>query len=123
MTVFREEASKRKPNLGAFLEAAREVLFENGRVTIFLASGDTYSRARSDTYRPILEEAAAVAWGPGTGLDIVQGQKAPEELESATLKPVPMQEIAQLPAVQAVLEIFKGSRIETVEEHASHTED
>jgi DNA polymerase III subunit gamma/tau len=123
MMVFREEAAKRKQNLGAFLDAAQEVLFKDGRVIISLASGDSYSRSRSDTYRPLLAAAAVVAWGPGTGLDIVEGQKAPEELESATLKPVPMQEIAQLPAVQAVLEIFKGSRIEAVEEHGGYTED
>ena len=42
---------------------------------------------------------------------------------TVTLKPVPMQEVEQIPAVQAVLETFKGSRIEAVEEHASQTED
>jgi hypothetical protein len=36
---------------------------------------------------------------------------------------VPMQEVEQIPAVQAVLEIFKGSRIETVEDHADYTEE
>jgi DNA polymerase-3 subunit gamma/tau len=123
MAVFREEAAKRKQNLGAFLDAAETVDFADGRVTIALASGDAYSRGRSEAYRPLLQEAAAVAWGPGTGLDIVEGRKAPAEFESATLKPVPMQEVEQLPAVQAVLEIFKGSRIEAVEEHGGYTED
>ena len=123
LAVFREEASKRKQNIGGFLDAAEEVHFEDGCVRIVLASGDTYSRTRSDAYRPALEEAAVAAWGPGTGLDIVESRKAPGDPQSAVLKPVPMQEVEQIPAVQAVLEIFKGSRIETVEEQGSYTED
>ncbi len=123
MTVFREEAAKRNKSLGSFLDAAEEVRFAEGRVRIVLASGDTYSRTRSEAYRPALEELAVAAWGSGTGLDIVEGRKAPGPLASAVLKPVPMQEVEQLPAVQAVLEIFKGSRIEAVEEQGSYTED
>jgi DNA polymerase-3 subunit gamma/tau len=123
MTVFREEAAKRNRNLGGFLDAAAEVRFEDGGVRIVLASGDTYSRTRSDSYRPALEELAVVAWGPGTGLDIVEDRRAPGDPQPAVLKPVPMQEVEQIPAVQAVLEIFKGSRIETVEDHASYPEE
>jgi DNA polymerase-3 subunit gamma/tau len=123
MTVFREEAAKRNKNLGGFLDAAEEVRFEDGRVSIVLASGDTYSRTRSGTYRPALEELAVAAWGPGTGLDIVESRQAPGDPETAVLKPVPMQEVEQIPAVQAVLEIFKGSRIEAVDEPGGYTED
>jgi DNA polymerase-3 subunit gamma/tau len=123
LTAFREEAGKRKQNLGGLLDAAAELRFEDGRVTVFLPAGDAYSRGRLEANRPLLEQAAAAVWGPGTRLDIVDSRKAPGELETATLKPVPMQEVEQIPAVQAVLEIFKGSRIEAVEEHGSHTED
>jgi DNA polymerase-3 subunit gamma/tau len=123
MTVFREDAAKRNKSLGSFLDAADEVRFEDGRVRIVLASGDTYSRTRSDAYRPALEELAVAAWGPGTGLDIVESRKAPGDPETAVLKPVPMKEVEKIPAVQAVLEIFKGSRIEAVEDQGSYTED
>jgi len=123
MSVFREEAAKRNKSLGSFLDAADEVRFEDGRVRIVLASGDTYSRTRSDAYRPALEELAVAAWGPGTGLDIVESRKAPGDPETAVLKPVPMKEVEKIPAVQAVLEIFKGSRIEAVEDQGSYTED
>jgi DNA polymerase III subunit gamma/tau len=122
LTAFREGAARRNPKLAAFLDAAEDVRFDDGRVRIVLARGDTYSRARSDSYRRDLEELAVAAWGPGTELDIVEGLAAPRELEGATLKPVSMQEVEEIPAVQAVLEIFKG-RIETVEEHERYTED
>lgn len=123
ITAFREEAGKRKQNLGGFLEAAEDLRFDEGRITIFLPSGDAYSRTRLEAGRALLEEAAAAVWGPGTRLDIVESRKAPGDHAAAALKPVPMQEVAQIPAVQAVLEIFKGSRIETVEEQGSYTED
>ena len=41
---------------------------------------------------------------------------------AAEAKPAPVQQVEQIPTVQAVLDIFKG-RIETVEEHGSYTED
>ncbi|HEY7215348.1 MAG TPA: DNA polymerase III subunit gamma/tau [Thermoanaerobaculia bacterium] len=123
LTAFREEAGKRKQNLGGLLDAAEDLRFEDGRITILLPGGDAYSRNRLEANRAILEEAAAAVWGAGTRLDIVEGRKAPGPPESAVLKPVPMQEVEQLPAVQAVLEIFKGSRIEAVEEQGSYTED
>jgi DNA polymerase-3 subunit gamma/tau len=123
LAAFREEAGKRKQNLGGLLEAAEDLRFEDGRITILLPGGDAYSRSRLEANRPILEEAAAAVWGPGTRLDIVEGRKAAGNTESAVLKPVPIQEVEQIPAVQAVLEIFKGSRIETVEEQGSYTED
>jgi DNA polymerase III subunit gamma/tau len=123
LTAFREEAGKRKQNLGGLLDAAEDLRFEDGRITILLPGGDAYSRSRLEANRSILEEAAAAVWGAGTRLDIVEGRKAPGPPASAVLKPVPMQEVEQLPAVQAVLEIFKGSRIEAVEEQGSYTED
>ncbi len=124
LTAFREEAGKRKQNLGGLLDAAEDLRFEDGRIAILLPGGDAYSRNRLEANRSILEEAAAAVWGAGTRLDIVEGRKATGDSETAAvLKPVPMQEVEQIPAVQAVLEIFKGSRIEAVEEQGSYTED
>jgi hypothetical protein len=60
-------------------------------------------------------------WGPGSRLDILESRNAPKAAV-AEGKPAPVQQVEQIPTVQAVLDIFKG-RIETVEEHGSYTED
>ncbi len=120
ITAFKEEAGKRKQNIGGFLDAAEDIRFEDGRVTVLCPSGDTYLRTRLDANRAILAEAAATVWGPGTRLDILESRNAPKA--AAEAKTGPVQQVEQSPTVQAVLDIFKG-RIETVEEHGSYTED
>jgi DNA polymerase-3 subunit gamma/tau len=120
ITAFKEEAGKRKQNLGGFLDAAEDIRFEDGRVTILVPGGDAYLRTRLDANRPVLAEAAAAVWGPEARLDILESRNAPKAATEA--KPGPVQQVEQIPTVQAVLDIFKG-RIETVEEHGSHTED
>jgi hypothetical protein len=121
ITAFKEEAGKRKQNIGGFLDAAEDIRFEDGRVTVLCPSGDTYLRTRLDANRAILAEAAATVWGPGTRLDILESRNAPKAA-AAEAKTGPVQQVEQSPTVQAVLDIFKG-RIETVEEHGSYTED
>jgi DNA polymerase-3 subunit gamma/tau len=121
ITAFKEEAGKRKQNIGGFLDAAEDIRFEDGRVTVFCPGGDTYLRTRLDANRAILGEAAAAVWGPETRLDILESRNAPKA-PAAEAKNGPVQQVEQIPTVQAVLDIFKG-RIETVEEHGSYTED
>jgi hypothetical protein len=121
VAAFREETGKRKPNVGGLLGAVEEIRFEDGKVVIVCPNGDSYLRTRLDANRPILEEAAIAVWGPGTRLDILESRTAPK-VAVPEAKPAQVQEIEQIPAVQAVLEIFKG-RIETVEEQGSYTED
>jgi DNA polymerase-3 subunit gamma/tau len=121
ITAFKEEAGKRKQNIGGFLDAAEDIRFEDGRVTVFCPGGDTYLRTRLDANRAILGEAAAAVWGPETRLDILESRSAPKA-PAAETKTGPVQQVEQIPTVQAVLDIFKG-RIETVEEHGSYTED
>ncbi|MEO6193976.1 MAG: DNA polymerase III subunit gamma/tau [Thermoanaerobaculia bacterium] len=121
ITAFKEEAGKRKQNIGGFLDAAEDIRFEDGRVTVFCPGGDTYLRTRLDANRAILGEAAAAVWGPETRLDILESRNAPKA-PAAETKTGPVQQVEQIPTVQAVLDIFKG-RIETVEEHGSYTED
>ncbi len=121
ITGFKEEAGKRKQNLGGFLDAAEDIRYEDGRVTVLAPSGDTYLRTRLEANRAILDEAAAAVWGPGTRLDILESRNAPKAAATEP-KTAPAQQVEQIPTVQAVLDIFKG-RIETVEEHGSHTED
>jgi DNA polymerase III subunit gamma/tau len=121
IAAFREETGKRKPNVGGLLGAVEEIRFEDGKVVIVCPNGDSYLRTRLDANRPILEEAAIAVWGPGARLDILESRTAPK-VATPEAKPAQVQEIEQIPAVQAVLEIFKG-RIETVEEQGSYTEE
>ena len=121
ITALKEEAGRRKPNLGGFLDAAEDVRYENGQVTVLCPAGDTYLRTRLEANRSFLDEAAVAVWGPGTRLDILEGRSAPKATSSEA-KPAPVQQVEQIPTVQAVLDIFKG-RIEAVEEHGTYTED
>jgi len=123
IAAFREEAGKRKQNVGGLLGAAEDLRFEDGRIAVLCPHGDNYLKSRLEANRPTLEEAAAAVWGPGTHLDILESRTAPKAATTTEAKPAQVQEVEQIPAVQAVLEIFKG-RIETVEEqHGSYTED
>ncbi len=121
ITALKEEAGRRKPNLGGFLDAAEDVRYEDGQVTVLCPAGDTYLKTRLEANRSFLDEAAVAVWGPGTRLDILEGRSAPKAAAQES-KPAPVQQVEQIPTVQAVLDIFKG-RIETVEEHGSYTED
>ncbi|HEV7503937.1 MAG TPA: DNA polymerase III subunit gamma/tau [Thermoanaerobaculia bacterium] len=120
VTAFKEETAKRKPNLGGFLDAVEDLRFEDGRVTLLAPNGDSYLRSRLEANRPILEEAAAAVWGQGTRLEVRESKGAPPAAAEAA-KPARATEVE--PAVQAVLEIFQGSRVEAVEEHGTYTED
>lgn len=120
VTAFKEETAKRKPNLGGFLDAVEDLRCEDGKVTLLAPSGDSYLRSRLEANRSILEEAARVIWGQGTRLEIRESQGAsPAAAEPVKLVRAPEME----PAVQAILDIFQGSRVEAVEEHGNHTEE
>ena len=51
ITAFKEEAGKRKQNIGGFLDAAEDLRFEDGRLAILCPSGDTYLRTRLEANR------------------------------------------------------------------------
>jgi DNA polymerase-3 subunit gamma/tau len=121
ITAFKEEAARRKPNLGGFLDAAEDIRYEEGRASILCPQGDSYLKGRLEANRAILGEAAAAIWGPGARVDILESRNAPKPAATEA-KPAPVQQVEQIPTVQAVLDIFQG-RIETVEEHGSYTED
>jgi DNA polymerase-3 subunit gamma/tau len=122
ITAFKEEAARRKPNLGGFLDAAEDIRYGDGRVSIFCPQGDSYLKGRLEANRALLDEAAAAVWGPGTRVDILESRGASKPAATTEAKPAPVQQVEQIPTVQAVLDIFQG-RIETVEEHGSYTED
>lgn len=121
ITAFKEEAARRKPNLGGFLDAADDIRYEEGRASILCPQGDSYLKGRLEANRTILEEAAAAVWGAGTRVDILESRSAAKPAATEA-RPAPVQQVEQIPTVQAVLDIFQG-RIETVEEHGSYTED
>jgi DNA polymerase-3 subunit gamma/tau len=124
ITGFKEEVAKRKQNLGGFLDAAEDIRYESGRVTILYPAGDAYLRGRLEANRAILEESAVAVWGSGTRVDIMESRNVPAAPAVEEKKPAGAQGIEQNSAVQAVLEIFKGSQIiEAVPEHGSYTED
>jgi len=111
VTAFKEEAGKRKQNLGGLVEAAEDIHYENGCVTILFPGGDTYSRGRLEANRAILEEAAGVVWGTGTRVAIMESRNAPPAAPSEEKRAAGDPGIEKNSAVQAVLEIFKGSQI------------
>jgi DNA polymerase-3 subunit gamma/tau len=123
VTAYREEVAKRKQNLGGFLDAAEAILCEDGCANILFPVGDTYLRGRLEANRAILEEAAGVVWGTGTRVAIMESRKAPPAAPSEEKRSAGDSRVERNSAVQAVLEIFKGSQIEAVQEHGSHTED
>jgi hypothetical protein len=125
LRAFLEEVSKRRAPLAGYLESAEDLRFEEGRVVIVCPKGDGYLRSRLEASRAILAEAAASIWGPETRIDIVESRVDSAAPAAETAKPAGVQQIEQNPAVQAVLEIFPGSRVEVeaVEEQGSYTED
>jgi len=92
---------------------------------VTVPAGDTSldSRLRKEANRQVMEEALASVWGPGTSWRIATGKSVPKAAAPAEAKTAGVQQIEQIPAVQAVLEIFPGSRVEAVEEQGSYTED
>jgi hypothetical protein len=120
VTAYKEEIAKLKPNLAGFLDALDRISFEDGKLTLVVPNGDNYLRSRLEANRPILEEGAKVIWGQGTRLEIRENQGAPPVIVEA---PKPARAAEVEPAVQAVLEIFQGSRVEAAEEQGTYTEE
>lgn len=123
--AFLEEVSKRRPPLAGYLESAESLRFEDGLLLVTVPAGDTYldSRLRQESNRQVMEEALVSVWGPGTSWRIATGASVPKAAAPAETKAAGVQQVEQNPAVQAVLEIFPGSRVEAVEEQGSYTED
>lgn len=120
ITAYKEWVAKKKPNLAGFLDASENIAFEDGKVTLLVPQGDAYLRSRLEANRPILDEGAKAIWGPGARLEIRESLAAPPAPAEAAK---PARPIEVEPAVQAVLEIFQGSRVEAVEEHGTYTEE
>jgi DNA polymerase III subunit gamma/tau len=117
--AFLDEVSRRKQPLAAYLSDADEIRFEEGRLTIARAPGDTWleSRLGQSGNRQIIDEAVAAVWGAGTTWRTVQGEgrKAAEMQSQASAASAAGAVVSENPTVQTVLDIF-GGRVERVEE-------
>lgn len=117
--AFLDEVSRRKQPLAAYLSDADEIRFEEGRLTIARAPGDTWleSRLGQSANRQIIDEAVAAVWGAGTTWRTVQGEgrKAAEMQAQASAASAAGAVLSENPTVQTVLDIF-GGRVERVEE-------
>ncbi|HVG06242.1 MAG TPA: DNA polymerase III subunit gamma/tau [Thermoanaerobaculia bacterium] len=117
--AFLDEVSRRKQPLAAYLSDADEIRFEEGRLTIARAPGDTWleSRLGQSANRQIIDEAVAAVWGEGTTWKMVQGdgRRAAELQAQASAASAAGAVVSENPTVQTVLDIF-GGRVERVEE-------
>lgn len=119
--AFLDEVSRRKQPLAAYLSDADEIRFEEGRLTIARAPGDTWleSRLGQSANRQIIDEAVAAVWGEGMTWKMVQGdgRKAAELQAQASAASAAGAVVTENPTVQTVLDIF-GGRVERVEERS-----
>jgi DNA polymerase III subunit gamma/tau len=117
--AFLDEVSRRKQPLAAYLSDADEIRFEEGRLTIARAPGDTWleSRLTQSANRQIIDEAVAAVWGEGATWKTVQGdgRKAAEMQAQVSAASAAGAVVSENPTVQTVLDIF-GGRVERVEE-------
>jgi DNA polymerase-3 subunit gamma/tau len=117
--AFLDEVSRRKQPLAAYLSDADEISFEEGRLTIARAPGDTWleSRLGQSANRQVIDEAVAAVWGAEATWRTVQGQghKAAAMQAQASAASAAGAVVNENPTVQTVLDIF-GGRVERVEE-------
>jgi DNA polymerase III subunit gamma/tau len=121
LSIFLAEVSRLKQPLVAHLEHAETLRLGERGLEIVSPPGDSWleTKLRRGNNWQILEQAAAVALGPGTAVRLVEGSgvaKAP------TVSAVKLEMVAENPTIQTVLDIFQG-RVERIEEHTSVRED
>jgi hypothetical protein len=116
--AFRDEVSRLKQPLLAYLEHAEELRFGERGLEIVSPPGDGWveGKLRRGNNWQVLEQAAAAVWGPGTALRMVEGSGTRKE-PPAEVASVKLEMVAENPTIQTVLEIFQG-RVEKVEEHS-----
>jgi DNA polymerase-3 subunit gamma/tau len=117
--VFLDEVSRLKQPLVSYLEHAEELRFGERGLEIVSPRGDGWLEAklRRGSNWQVLEQAAAVAWGPGTAVHLVEGAGG-QKAAQPQIASVKLEMVAENPTIQTVLEIFQG-RVEKVEEHSS----
>lgn len=123
--AFLEAVSLRKAPFAALLSEA-EISLVDGELRIAVPPEDPLleTRLQQGVYRQVVEEAIAAVWGPGLTWRSVRGAARPKPEAAAPDggSAADGGRVADIPQVQAILDIF-GGRVETVEEHGSFRED
>ncbi|HTQ80737.1 MAG TPA: hypothetical protein VMM92_12120, partial [Thermoanaerobaculia bacterium] len=117
--AFRDEVSRLKQPLLAYLEHAEALRFGERGLEILCPPGDTWIAGhlkRGNNWQ-VLREAAAAVWGPDTAVELAEGSGQKPE-SPAAIAGVKLELVAENPTIQTVLDIFQG-RVEKVEEHRS----
>lgn len=121
--AFLDEVSRRKQPLAALLSEADLSLLD-GQLQVATSPDDGIleTRLQQPANRQIVDDSAAAVWGAGAGWRLVRGgaKKAPPPTPAANV--VSSSSIAEIPQVQAVLDIF-GGRVEKIEEHGRSREE
>ncbi|HEX7181742.1 MAG TPA: DNA polymerase III subunit gamma/tau [Thermoanaerobaculia bacterium] len=122
--AFLEQVSLRRQPFAALLAEA-ELAFVDGELRIAVPPGEGMleSRLQQPSVRKVIEESVAAVWGAGTAWRQVRGEARKKNDEEAPAA-APAQElsrVAEIPKVQAILDIF-GGKVETVEEHGLREE-
>lgn len=106
-----EEVSRYKQPLAAHLDAAQDLVFEEGRLLIYSAPGDSWlaKALERKSNRTVLEQALAHLCGASTTWQLLEGKA--EEPDTQVDPDTALQTgdpAVQNPTVQAVLDIFGG---------------
>jgi DNA polymerase-3 subunit gamma/tau len=123
--TFLDEVSRRKQPLAALLSEA-DLSIKDGQLQV--ATGPDHgileTRLQQPANRQIVDDAAAAVWGSGPGWRLVRGgaRKVAPPPMAAPANVVSGSSIAEIPQVQAVLDIF-GGRVEKIEEHGRSREE
>jgi hypothetical protein len=122
--AFLEQVSLRRQPFAALLAEA-ELAFVDGELRIGVPPGEGMleSRLQQPSVRKVIDESVAAVWGAGTAWRQVRAESRTKNDEEAPVA-APAQElsrVAEIPKVQAILDIF-GGKVETVEEHGFREE-
>jgi len=124
--AFLDEVSRRKQPLAALLSEA-DLSLKDGQLQIATAPDDGMLEVRlqQPANRQIVDEAAAAVWGTGAGWHLMRGGAQKTRTAPPASAPAPSasaSDVAEIPQVQAVLDIF-GGRVEKIEEHGRSREE
>ena len=123
--AFLDEVSRRKQPLAALLSEA-DLSLQDGQLHVATAPDDGMleMRLQQPSNRQIVEDAIASVWGAGFGWRLVRGGSRKTSSPSAAVAPAAGETagVAEIPQVQAVLDIF-GGRVEKIEEHGRSREE
>ena len=124
--AFLDEVSRRKQPLAALLSET-DIAWRDGQLQIATPPDDGLleMRLQQPANRQIVDDAATAVWGAGASWRLVRGggaKKVSAASPGTAGAPAPAAGVAEIPQVQAVLDIF-GGRVEKIEEHGRSREE